>query len=92
MFVSTKSNLDLIFDRNNECDCISFLFICEKIIPNFWFLDRNQIFSSAQRELFQTEIGFCKPGRILMDRFFNEIMGYSGDLFVVTFAHTIMLI
>ena len=42
----------------------------------------GRIFSSTQRDLFQIEIGFRKLGRILMDRFFNENMEYSGALFV----------
>ena len=47
----------------------------------------NQIFINTQREIFQTEVGFQKLGRILMDWFFNEIMEYSGG-FVCCNLHT----
>ena len=57
-----------------------------------WSSVGNRIFSSIQRELFQTEIGFRKLSRILMDRFFNEIIEYSGNLFVVKFAHQIEML
>ena len=48
---------------------------------------RNQIFVSTQRELLQIEIDYRKLGRIMMDSFFNEIMEYSGVLFVIKFVH-----
>ena len=69
---------------------ITFFFsICLKVIPNLWSLVGNQMFSSTQRELFQTEICFRKLGRTLVDKIFNEIMEYSGGLFVVKFIHKI---
>ena len=80
MFLAS-SNLDLVFDRNKEGDCISFS-----------SLVGNRIFSSAHIELVQTEIGCRKLGRILMNRVFNEIMEYSGGLFVVKLKHKIEML
>ena len=47
----------------------------------------KRIFSSTQRELFQTEISFRKLGRILMDSSFSEFMEYLKGLLVFKFVH-----
>ena len=77
-----SSNFDLIFDRNNKWGCSSFSSSVLSLFLKKSFQMFGRIFSSTQRDLFQTEIGFRKLGRILMDRFFNENMEYSGALFV----------
>ena len=72
---------------------IAFLFLhLLKSQSRFLVLGRNRMFSSTKREPFQTETDFRKLGRILMDRFFNEIMEYSGGLFVVKFLHKIEIL
>ena len=71
---------------------ITIIIIIIKVIPNFWSLVGSRILSSTQRKLFQTGIGFRNLSRILIDRFFNEVMEYSGRFFVIKFVHKIEML